>query len=222
MQADRGCRHNSAVTGVRNFAETLRGILEPAYLSAESVYGASGFSGGADRWERARRPILDAIPRGGTFLDIGFANGVLMESVVEWASQRGLVLEPHGLDISEAFIERARSRLPHWRNRFYVGNGFDWNPPFRFDFVRTELVYVPASHYPDYIDRLLNDVVAPCGRLIVCSYGSSRRREPFVSPVGDWLREWGFDVSHEATGYELNGVPVIQLACVDRSEDRDR
>jgi len=45
-----------------------------------------------------------------------------------------------GLDISEKLAELARQRLPHWRNRIFVGNALFWEPPARFDLVRTELV----------------------------------------------------------------------------------
>ena len=65
-------------------AETRR-LLEGAYLEAEDPRGGSGFRGDAGRWERARRPIASAVDRDGTFLDVGCANGLLMESLVEWA-----------------------------------------------------------------------------------------------------------------------------------------
>ena len=37
--------------------------------------------------ERARRPIVSAIDRDGTFLDVGCANGLLMESLATWAGE---------------------------------------------------------------------------------------------------------------------------------------
>jgi hypothetical protein len=45
-------------------------------------------------------------------------------------------------DFSEKLAGLARERLPHWRERIFTGNALVWEPPARFDFVRTELVYV--------------------------------------------------------------------------------
>lgn len=194
----------------------MRSILEPAYLAADTLQRGSGFSGDAVRWRRARKIIADAMPHDGTFLDIGLANGLLMESVAEWAAERGVRIEPHGLDISPPFIEAARARLPRWAERMYLGNVIDWLPPKRFDYVRTELVYVPESRRVDLVQRIVDDLLTSGGRVIICSYGSSRRPEPKVEPIGDWLRQHGFAVSHEDTAYELNGVAVTGIACVDR------
>ena len=142
------------------FAEPIRGSNP---VSGETMATGSAFVGGL--WRRSRD---------GSFLDIGCANGLLMESVVQWAGKDGHCLEPYGLDISEKLAELARQRLPRWRDRILVGNALLWEPPKCFDFVRTEMVYVPNARRREYMERLLTRVVAPGGRLIVCSYGSSR------------------------------------------------
>ena len=90
-----------------------RALLERAYLTAEDSRGGSGFRGDKVRWERARRPILSAVERDGTFLDVGCANGLLMESVAAWASEDGFRVEPYGLDLIESLAALARRRLPH-------------------------------------------------------------------------------------------------------------
>jgi hypothetical protein len=51
-------------------------LLERAYLEASDPRGESGFLGDAAHWERARRLIVSAIDRDGTFLDAGEAEGV--------------------------------------------------------------------------------------------------------------------------------------------------
>jgi hypothetical protein len=84
-----------------------------------------------------------------------------MESVVAWAREDGHRVEPFGLDISEKLAELARQRLPQWRDRIFVGNALLWEPPTRFDYVRTELVYVPASRRRQYAERLLERFAAP-------------------------------------------------------------
>jgi SAM-dependent methyltransferase len=155
---------------------------EEAYLPARSVYGGSGHSGDAASWEAVRRPLVEAIDRDGTVLDVGCANGLLMESVVEWSRWR---VEPYGLDHSEKLAALARDRLPSWRDRIFVGEALTWEPPHRFDFVRTELVYVAAADRRSLVERFLERVVAPGGRLLVCGYGG----DPACAPV----RSWGYE-----------------------------
>ncbi len=193
----------------------VRSMLEEAYLGADDPFGQSGFRGDAARWGRARRPIVVAIHRDGTFLDIGCANGALMESIVAWAREDGHAVEPYGLDISPKLADLARRRLPEWRDRIHVGNALDWRPPFRFDYARTELVYVPTHRQRQLVKRLLSDVLAPGGRLIICSYGSSRRPTPSAEPVGDLLRSWGYEVAGEAAGRDSNGVVFTRVAWIE-------
>ena len=195
-------------------AETRR-LLERAYLETDDPRGQSGFRGDAARWERARRPIASAIDRDGTFLDVGCANGLLMESVASWAAERGYGIEPYGLDLIDSLAALARERLPHWADRIFVGNIMDWQPPLRFDFVRTELEYVPTRRRRALVERLLRDLLVPGGRLIVCSYGSSRRPMPKAEPVGGILRALGYEVAGEAQGVDLNNVVFTRVAWVD-------
>lgn len=193
----------------------IQAMLEGRYLASGTPQGQSGFGGDAARWERARRVITAAMDRGGTFLDIGCANGLLMESVAGWGAEQGVTVEPYGLDISESLVALARQRLPQWADRFYVGNAVAWEPPMRFDYARTELVYVPPSRRRAYVEHLLRDVIAPGGRLIVCAYGSSREGKPRAELVGDQLRGWGFEVADEAEAAELNGAVVTRVAWID-------
>ena len=76
-----------------------------------------------------------AIEHDGTFLDVGCANGLLMEDIARWAAEDGHHIEPYGLDFSPAIADLARRRLPHWLDRIYSGNVIDWRPPFGFDYV---------------------------------------------------------------------------------------
>jgi 2-polyprenyl-3-methyl-5-hydroxy-6-metoxy-1,4-benzoquinol methylase len=150
--------------------DNTRRVLEDAYISHEEPWRQSGMSGPEDRWTALRRPVADCIDRPGTLLDIGCANGYFLECCVRWAAERGIAVEPYGLDISEKLVALARRRLPHWADRFFVGNAYAWQPPRRFDFVRTELVYVPAEHEAEYVRRLLAESLAPGGKLIVPNY----------------------------------------------------
>jgi SAM-dependent methyltransferase len=177
----------------RFFAEELA-FHEAKYLAGTNPRQQSGFGRDEGDWERFRRPILAAIESDGSFLDIGCANGLLMESVVRWGREDGHVIEPYGLDISERLVELARDRLPAWRERIFVGNALFWEPPARFDFVRTELVYVPGTLRRQYGERLLERFLTPRGRLIVCSYGSSRLEGARAELLVDEIRDWGFSI----------------------------
>lgn len=165
-------------------------LIVPAYLAGDSPRAQSGHSGDAARWEAARRPILDAVARDGTFLDIGCANGHLMECVHVWARQDGIALEPWGLDISPELAALARARLPHWAERIDVGNVMEWMPPHRFDYVRTGLDYVPEARRPDLVRHLLEDVAAPSGRVIIGVFTEETEERKLQRAV----ESWGFTV----------------------------
>ncbi len=195
-----------------------REMLEESYLGADDPRGQSGFRGDEARWERARRPIVSAVDRDGTFLDVGCANGLLMESLAAWAGEGGYRIEPYGLDLIDSLAAPARRRLPHWAERIFTGNVMDWQPPFRFDFVRTELEYAPPHRRQALVERLLREFVVPGGRVIVCSYGSSRRPAPKAEPVGEILRGWGYEVAGQAEGSDVNGVVFARVAWIDRAD----
>jgi len=186
-------------------------IFEAAYSAGGNPRAESGFGGGEARWEAGRRPIADAVDRPGTFLDIGCANGHLLECLVRWSPHP---IEPYGLDLAPGLVALARRRLPQWSERFFVGNAATWDPPRRFDVARTELVYVPGERQRAFVERLLARVVAPGGRLIVCGYGSPRSGLA-ADPVGAILRSHGFEpeLEREVEAPE-GGGPIVVLACL--------
>lgn len=111
----------------------------PAYLAGDNPRSQSGHSGDEGRWEAARRLIVDAIDRDGTFLDVGCASGHRMETVRSWAGQDRHAVEPYGLDIAPELAALARSRLPHWADRIWVGNALHWQPSRLILGARNEL-----------------------------------------------------------------------------------
>ncbi|MEE8413571.1 MAG: class I SAM-dependent methyltransferase, partial [Dehalococcoidales bacterium] len=131
---------------LNSWFENIREVLETAYLAAEEPWKQSGMSGPENRWVSLRKPVADCIDKPGSFLDIGCANGYLLECCTRWTAERGIKIDPYGLDISPKLIELARRRLPQFASHFFTGNAFRWLPPRRFDFVRTELIYVPAEY----------------------------------------------------------------------------
>ena len=89
-----------------------------------------------------------------------------------------------------------------------------WEPPRRFDFVRTELVYVPQERRRTYVQRLLDLFLEPGGRLIVCGYGSPRSGLA-ADPVGDELRALGFEPEEETDAEAPEGGgPIVRIACL--------
>ena len=70
--------------------------LAGSYLRDDDPRWQSGFDGDAALWRQARELVLLAVPSDGSFLDVGCANGHLMESLDGWARERGLHLELHG------------------------------------------------------------------------------------------------------------------------------
>ena len=196
----------------------LREGLETAYLASDDPYEQSGTSSDATSWERRRRPIVAAIHRDGAFLDVGCANGLLMETAINWAAEDGYVIEPYGMDFSEKLAELARRRYPHWAQRISVGNALTWRPARRCDFVRSNLDCVPLPRWQDFVEHQLAHVVAPEGRLIVCDYGSSRRPAPRVQDLGSILRAWGYQVAGETSAADPNGVIVTRVAWIDAKQ----
>lgn len=154
--------------------EHLRDALETSYIQHAEPWCQSGMSGPEARWISLRKPVADCIDRSGAFLDIGCANGYFLQCALAWTAERGIDIQPYGLDLSSRLVELAKQRLPQYAANFFVGNGFTWQPPVRFDFVRTELVYVPAEHEREYVLRIFDHLLVPGGRLIVPNYAEGR------------------------------------------------
>lgn len=163
--------------GDAGWHEAVTSLVVPAYLAAVTAEGGSGSSRDAQGWEYARSLLADAATPGQTFLDIGCANGLLMESMANWGG-----VEPYGVEISPELAAIARSRLPQWAERIWVGNALDWEPPHGFDVVRTNVDYVPVPRRRALIERLLSY----SERLLIGVSTKSGRpgRSSAVSPPG--------------------------------------
>ena len=194
----------------------LKQVLESAYLKCDTPWGQSGFAGPMERWTRLRRPIADLVDRSGSFLDIGCANGFLLECLLRWTSGRGLTVAPYGLDLSERLVALARDRLPACRDHFYVGNAWDWEPPRSFDFVRLELCYVPTECQREFVDRVLRRFLSPGGSVLVADYRSSSEAASSMVWVDEELRGSGFRVSECASGFDAEGRELTRIARVCR------
>jgi trans-aconitate methyltransferase len=159
-------------------------LVVPAYLEARTPWGGSGKSGTEEDWERSRSLIADAIDRDGTFLDVGCANGYLMECVPRWSRH---AIEPSGVDISPELVALARTRLPDWAERIWVGNALSWEPPHRFTYIRTNLEYVPRSRRRQLVEHLSRW----CERLILGVFNEQVDERATEAT----MRSWGSPVA---------------------------
>jgi 2-polyprenyl-3-methyl-5-hydroxy-6-metoxy-1,4-benzoquinol methylase len=113
------------------FLDRLR-ALEGSYLRETDPVRQSGFGGGHERWRTERELVLDAVRGDGDFLDIGCANGYLLECLVTWGQERHVRLTPYGVDCGFQLIALAKQRLPQYASHFWVANAWEWTPPRRF------------------------------------------------------------------------------------------
>src|SRR5581483_9914831 len=99
----------------------LTGLVTRTFLAAPSV-PVERRRKPRPLWSEARRPLLNAIEKDGTFLDVGCGSGLLMEMVQQWGLSKDLLIEPYGVEISAELAELARSRNPQWAGRIFWAN----------------------------------------------------------------------------------------------------
>lgn len=197
---------------LKEWFSSLQRELETAYLAAEEPWKQSGFSGPIERWVACRQPIAKCMTKPGAFLDIGCANGYLLESVVKWAGERQIQIDPWGLDLSQQLVTLAKDRLADHKEKLFIGNALTWQPVRMFDYVRTELCYVPQKYHGQYISQLLKEYVCPGGKLLVTEYRS--RKQPSPGPwIDETLGDLGFEVESYVSGFwqgqELTRVAIV-------------
>jgi 2-polyprenyl-3-methyl-5-hydroxy-6-metoxy-1,4-benzoquinol methylase len=191
------------------YFRVLREAVAEFYLAdPENPYQQSGRSSGAQRWEETRRCLVQAIHRDGDFLDVGCANGLLLESLIVWAHENGLSIRPHGIDLVPELIDLARQRFPDRAECFEVANAFYWSPTRQYDFVRTNLEYVPEPDWITFVERQYAAVAAG-GRLVLCHYRNPE--EPYVDVA----------IVAERAGHSVTGrteAPGVAIAWIQRPE----
>jgi 2-polyprenyl-3-methyl-5-hydroxy-6-metoxy-1,4-benzoquinol methylase len=177
------------------YFRVLREAVIEFYLADPSnPYQQSGRSSGAQRWEETRRLFVQAIHRSGDFLDVGCANGLLLDTLIVWARQEGFTIRPHGIDLVPELVELARERFPGRHDCFEVANAFHWTPKRQYDFVRTNVEYVPEPDWIPFIRRQHAAVTAG-GRLIVSHY---RNLDESEVDAGAVVERAGYPVSGRA------------------------
>lgn len=212
-------RANNDMNETQSLPESfLQGLREQeqSYLAETDPVRQSGFGGGHDRWRIERSLILDAVTHDGDFLDVGCANGYLLECLVKWAQEKGVSLTPYGVDCGQRLFELAKKRLPEYVSNFWVANAYEWAPPRRFCYVYTLYDCVPEGFFAEYMRRLLTRYVEPGGILIIGAYGSYSKNCPAWDVAGN-LNALGF----KAEGIASRGsLPISQIAWI-RAEKED-
>lgn len=157
--------------------------------------------------------LAECFDRPGTLLDTRCANAYLLECAVRWAADYGIEITPYGLDPSDELIAEARQRLPAYADHMFVGTAIDWVPPLTFDYVSTELSYIPDNLRRAFVTRLLDTYLSQEGKLIVAEY-TGRKGTTANSPrIEDYLTDLGFRVDDLKVGH-LMGVEVARIAVV--------
>jgi SAM-dependent methyltransferase len=177
--------------------EARKTLLETAYLTGDQPWQQSGVGlhtpHSVHDWEVLRRPIAECITTSGTFLDIGCANGYLLECLLRWTGERGLLITPYGLDFSEELLALAQKRLPQYADHLFLGNAWDWSPPQTFDYVNTTLDYVPEELRQAFVRRLLERYVHSGGCLLIAEYLGRTTGIPEIR-INEELRGMGFSI----------------------------
>jgi SAM-dependent methyltransferase len=192
------------------YFEALRAAIAEHYLAEPgNPYRQSGRSNGAARWEETRRCIADAVDRDGHFMDVGCANGLLLETLERWCRDKGVTLTPHGLDFVPELVSLARARHPERADAFEVANAWDWQPRRRYDYVRIGVDTMRPVDRAELVQRVFARAVADGGRLIVCHY---RNTGDASVDVAAWLGGIGQRVAGAAS------APNVEIAWIDHEK----
>jgi hypothetical protein len=145
--------------------------LEDAYVQAGG--GPRGSGSGHDcvgDWRAKRQHLAIPMDRDGTWLDVGCANGFLMATLPSWCAERGVTIDPYGLELLPKVAELARTSHPDLAERVWTGSVMKWSPPRRFTYITALEDQVPPNRLGGLVARLLAEFVEPGGRVIISAY----------------------------------------------------
>lgn len=146
--------------------------------------------------------ILSAIQHGGTFLDIGCADGSRLESLMQTLRQRHISIQPYGIDHDPELIFQAIERLPGFWDQFFVGDYMQWDAPIQFDWVRTDISCIKPEKQKAFLLRLLTRVVkSRGGTLLICENAAMEKTGGLR--LAERVRQLGFRPTVESEEMDL-------------------
>ena len=133
-------------------------------------------------------------------MDIGSANGYLVDCLTNWMKHSGLNLEFFGLEISRELTELSKKNFPHLKDHFFNGNVLDWIPQEKYDFVFTMILFgIPEQLREKYITRILEMYLKKGGRLIFEELEMGKTEE-FLSRLNIKLSGWCIKRTNDMKG----------------------
>jgi hypothetical protein len=173
IHAHRRCRCSDdvGVSDLDAWEARTRDLLEQAYVQAGD--GPRGSGSGHEcvgDWRAKRQHLAIPMDRDGSWLDVGCANGFLIATLPLWCAERGVTIDPYGLELLPKVADLARRLRPVLAERIWTGSVMRWSPPRRFTYVTALEDQVPPNRLGDLVDRLLDRFVEPGGRLIISAY----------------------------------------------------
>jgi hypothetical protein len=148
-----------------------RDLLEKAYVGAgDGPRGSGSGHASVGDWRAKRQHLAIPMDRDGSWLDVGCANGFLLVTLPSWCAERGVTIDPYGLELLPKVADLARALHPDLADRIWTGSVMAWTSPRRFTYVTALADQVPPDRLGDLVGRLLDRFVEPGGRLIISAY----------------------------------------------------
>ena len=168
--------------------------------SADAWIAYQGDAGDQTRQFVLDAPMLEALPKKGTVLDIGCGEGQFCRKM----RTRGL--EPTGIDITERLIEVARERDPE--TDYYACDAAGL--PFRANLFDAAVFYLSLIDVPDFRKAIKEAarILRPGGRLLIANLHAHTTARP---------REW----SGEGNNWVKDGGARKHFAVDDISTERE-
>lgn len=143
----------------------IKNAYQDAYLCKQSPLERSGFAHDLDSFLNLRSPILIAMgEKEGRFLDLGCANGVLIELL---SKNEGVRREYFGIDFVPELIEEANSRLGEI---CHVADLHNYVNTTGFEFVRFELCYAREHKMKYLVEHVIESMLCDDGVALICNY----------------------------------------------------
>lgn len=105
------------------------------------------FHGTYEQWKVARDGLVSYVREANAVLDIGCANGFLLQSLIDWG---GRAFIPYGIDVHQHSIDAARAMFPDHAENFVVTDmtTLVWTEQ------RVDVVLAPWFEHPRFIEAV--------------------------------------------------------------------